>query len=73
MVRRRVLSLLLIIGIVGYFSVPSVAGYIIHAGGPGALLQKTTRLVDAAATSAGRMAIPAAPLLTPSRNDPNKS
>ncbi|WP_291039326.1 conjugative transposon protein TraJ [Dyadobacter sp. 50-39] len=55
----------LIIGIVGYFSVPSVAGYIVHAGPSGALLQKTTRVLDAASSSAARVAIPAAPLLTP--------
>jgi conjugative transposon TraJ protein len=34
----------LIIGIVGYFTVPSVAGFIIQAGGAGALGQKTTSL-----------------------------
>lgn len=58
----------LIIGIVGYFSVPSVAGYIIHAGSPGALLAKTTRVFDAASTAAGRIAIPTAPLLSPPSN-----
>ncbi|WP_342089104.1 conjugative transposon protein TraJ [Dyadobacter sp. OTU695] len=63
----------LVIGIVGYFSVPSVAGYIIHAGAPGALLQKTTRVFDAATTSAGRMATSAGPLLTPSQPTFNKS
>lgn len=34
----------LIIGIVGYFTVPSVAGFIIQAGGGGALGQKMTSL-----------------------------
>lgn len=63
----------LIIGIVGYFSVPSVAGYIIHAGSPGALLQKTTRVLDAASTSAARTAIPTSALLTPSRPPTNKT
>lgn len=58
----------LIIGIVGYFSVPSVAGYIIHAGTPGALLAKTTRVFEGATTAAGRIAIPTAPLLTPPSN-----
>lgn len=34
----------MIIGIVGYFTVPSVANYIVHAGGGGALGQKVTSL-----------------------------
>ncbi len=34
----------LIIGIVGYFTVPSVANYIIHAGGGGGLTSKVTSL-----------------------------
>lgn len=36
----------MIIGIVGYFTVPSVANYIIHAGGNNALLQKVTNLTS---------------------------
>ena len=34
----------MIIGIVGYFTVPSVANYIVHAGGGGALGQKVTSM-----------------------------
>ncbi|WP_428229128.1 conjugative transposon protein TraJ [Flavobacterium sp.] len=34
----------MIIGIIGYFTVPSVANYIVHAGGGGALAQKSTTL-----------------------------
>jgi conjugative transposon TraJ protein len=49
----------LIIGIVGYFSVPSVAGYIIQAGGGNALLHKTTALLGNAATGVGNYAFPA--------------
>nr|WP_294894490.1 hypothetical protein [uncultured Pedobacter sp.] len=45
MERRRVLSLLLIIGIVGYFTVPTIASYIVHAGGANTLLQKVTNMV----------------------------
>ncbi|MBE9462068.1 hypothetical protein ACFP1I_12590 [Dyadobacter subterraneus] len=60
MVRRRVLSLLLIIGIVGYFSVPSVAGYIIQAGGQNTLLHKVTTLFANTALSVGNYAFPAA-------------
>lgn len=63
----------LLIGIVGYFSVPSVAGYIIHAGAPGALLHKTTRVFDAASTAAGRVAIPNTPLLTPTQRSSTKT
>ena len=36
----------LIIGIIGYFTVPSVANYIIHAGGSNALLQKVTNIMS---------------------------
>lgn len=35
----------LIIGIIGYFTVPSMANYIIHAGGGSALSQKVTNLL----------------------------
>ena len=36
----------LIIGIIGYFTVPSVANYIIHAGGGNALLYKVSTLLS---------------------------
>lgn len=36
----------LIIGIIGYFTVPSVAGYIVHAGGGNGLLQKVNTMVS---------------------------
>jgi conjugative transposon TraJ protein len=49
----------LIIGIVGYFSVPSVAGYIIQAGGENTLLQKVTTLFANTATGIGNYAFPA--------------
>ncbi|OJV19770.1 MAG: conjugative transposon protein TraJ [Dyadobacter sp. 50-39] len=49
----------LIIGIVGYFSVPSVANYIIHAGGGNALLYKVTSLFASTATAVGNKAFPA--------------
>lgn len=42
----------MIIGIIGYFTVPSVANYIVHAGGGGALSQKTTTLFS---TSTGSL------------------
>ncbi|MBI3137219.1 MAG: conjugative transposon protein TraJ [Sphingobacteriales bacterium] len=36
----------MIIGIIGYFTVPSVANYIIHAGGGNALLHKVTNMIS---------------------------
>ena len=41
----------MIIGIVGYFTVPSVANYIVHASGGSALGQKVTSLLGGSATS----------------------
>jgi conjugative transposon TraJ protein len=41
----------MIIGIVGYFTVPSVANYIVHAGGGGALGQKVTTLFSTTTTT----------------------
>jgi conjugative transposon TraJ protein len=43
--------LFLIIGIVGYLTVPSVAGYIVHASGANALLHKATHLFTGTGTS----------------------
>ena len=41
----------MIIGIVGYFTVPSVANYIVHAGGGGALGQKVTSLFSSSSST----------------------
>lgn len=41
----------LIIGIIGYFTVPSVANYIVHAGGGNALLYKVNNIFSSSATS----------------------
>lgn len=41
----------LIIGIIGYFTVPSVANYIVHAGGGHGLLQKVNTMVSHAAST----------------------
>ncbi|MFD2965403.1 MULTISPECIES: hypothetical protein [Olivibacter] len=56
MERRRVLSLLMLIGIVGYFTVPNVANYVLQAGGANALLQKVTSMVSTSAMAAGGLA-----------------
>jgi len=42
----------MIIGIVGYFTVPSVAGFIVNAGGGGAMTSKITSLASAGAGGA---------------------
>lgn len=42
----------MIIGIVGYFTVPSVANYIVNAGGGGAMVQKVTSLFSSTSRSA---------------------
>lgn len=55
----------MIIGIIGYFTVPSVANYVVHAGGGYALLHKTsnvftgstTTVLSTATTAAGAAAI----------------
>ena len=41
----------MVIGIVGYFTVPSIANYIVHASGANALLYKTTNLFSGGAQS----------------------
>jgi conjugative transposon TraJ protein len=41
----------MIIGIIGYFTVPSVANYIINAGGGNVLLQKVTHIMSTSARS----------------------
>jgi conjugative transposon TraJ protein len=45
----------LIIGIIGYFTVPSVANYIVHAGGANILLYKSTNAFVGTARSAASM------------------
>lgn len=41
----------MVIGIVGYFTVPSIASYIVHAGGSNYLLQKSTNIFSKSASS----------------------
>ena len=45
----------MIIGIIGYFTVPSVANYIVHASADGALREKVTRLFSASGQGAVQM------------------
>lgn len=42
----------MVIGIIGYFTVPSIANYIVHAGGANALLYKATNMFSTGANSA---------------------
>lgn len=46
----------MLIGIVGYFTVPSVANYVIHAGGGNTLLYKFTSVSAMSTSSAAKMA-----------------
>lgn len=46
----------MIIAIVGYFTVPTVAGYIVNAGGGGAMVQKVTQLLSTSTTGAASAA-----------------
>ncbi len=41
----------MVIGIIGYFTVPSIANYIVHAGGANALLYKATNIFSHGANS----------------------
>ncbi|MBB5439156.1 conjugative transposon TraJ protein [Pedobacter sp. AK017] len=49
----------LCIGIVGYFTVPNVANYIVHAGGGNAMLQKVNSLVAGGSSTAANTGIAA--------------
>lgn len=45
----------MIIGIIGYFTVPSVANYIVHAGGSNTLLYKVTSVFSSSTSSSVQM------------------
>lgn len=59
----------MIIGIVGYFTVPSVANYIIHAGGGGALQQKVNSVLNSSYQTSSSMASTAGGYVLGSAND----
>ena len=52
MQRRWMLSLLLLIGIVGYFSVPTVANFVVHAHGGNGMLQRVTSIATTTVSAA---------------------
>jgi len=59
----------LIIGIVGYFSVPNVANYIVHAGGGNAILTKVNSMVIAAPRSGAGAAMGAGGMVADALGD----
>jgi len=44
----------LVIGIVGYFSVPNIANYVVHAGGGNTILQKVNSIISSTSSSGMR-------------------
>ncbi|MCY1545018.1 hypothetical protein D9M68_809350 [compost metagenome] len=44
----------LVIGIVGYFSVPNVANYVVHAGGGNTILQKVNSIISSTSSAGMR-------------------
>lgn len=56
----------MVIGIVGYFTVPGIASYIIHAGGGNSLLQKVNSLVSNTSSSILTKAGPASGMMADS-------
>ena len=44
----------LVIGIVGYFSVPNIANYVVHAGGGNTILQKVNSIISSTSNSGMR-------------------
>jgi conjugative transposon TraJ protein len=61
----------LVIGIVGYFTVPSVANYIVHAGGGNTLLYKASNLLTSGSSTALTSAAGGAKSLMTSSNNSN--
>ncbi|MGC3947991.1 MAG: conjugative transposon protein TraJ [Chryseolinea sp.] len=56
----------LVIGIIGYFTVPSVANYIVHAGGDNRLLSKASNFFIGSSMTAATMTATGARMFTPS-------
>lgn len=56
MARRWVLSLLMIIGIVGYFTIPTVSNWIIQAGGLGGMNRNLSKTASGGGNLAGAAA-----------------
>ena len=64
----------MVIGIIGYFTVPSIANYIVHAGGANALLYKATNMFSTGANStASNVVASASSIVNPSSSGNGKS
>ncbi len=63
----------LIIGIIGYFSVPTVANYIVHAGGGNSILSKVNSLVVGGASSSTKMVSGGAGMAADAMGNANRS
>lgn len=64
----------MVIGIIGYFTVPSIANYIVHAGGANALLYKATNMFSTGANStASHVVASAGSVVNPSGSGNNRS
>ncbi|WP_374949359.1 conjugative transposon protein TraJ [Mucilaginibacter sp.] len=59
----------MVIGIVGYFTVPNVANYIVHAGGGNAMLQKVNTLVVGGGSTAMNTSMAAGGMVTDAMGD----
>ena len=53
MARRWVLSLLMLIGIIGYFTIPTVSNWIIQAGGMGNMNRNINNAANKTGSGAG--------------------
>lgn len=63
----------LIIGIIGYFSVPTVANYIVHAGGGNSILSKVNSLVVGGASTTTKMATGGGGMITDAMGNSNRT
>ncbi|RPD39341.1 conjugative transposon protein TraJ [Chitinophaga barathri] len=67
----------MLIGIVGYFTVPSVASFVVNAGGGGAMMQKMTSMLSSSPamlmSTTGRMGAGAANMVNMGRDFSGKS
>ena len=59
----------MVIGIVGYFTVPNVANYIVHAGGGNAMLQKVNTLVVGGSNTAASTGMAAGGMVADTMGD----
>lgn len=62
----------LLIGIVGYFSVPNVANYVVHAGGGNSILQKVNSLMIQSSNSGMKMGTRGSGMLSDAFGDRNR-